>query len=123
VPLKIDPVSSSDERNIIEQLINELNSKYNTNLAGMCNVDRELDEILESSTEDALCNKRFILVGASHMTRLACAFEDLGATVIDLSIPGWRISTNAVEEMSSNLSAVLAEDYSGETFIVPIPAV
>jgi hypothetical protein len=52
------------------------------------------------------------------MTRLACAFEDQGATVIDLSVPGWRITSSAVEEMSSNLSSVLAEEYSGETYIV-----
>jgi hypothetical protein len=118
VPLKIDPVLPSDEHDIIEQLISELNSKYNTNLAGMCTVDRELEEVIDSSTDDALSNKRFVLVGASHMTRLVCAFEDLGATVFDLSILGWRISTSAVDEMNSNLSAVLAEEYSGETYIV-----
>jgi hypothetical protein len=69
-------------------------------------------------TDDALAKKRFILIGASHMTRLACAFEDLGATVIDLSIPGWRGTASAVEEIRSNLSAVLSEDFEGETLIV-----
>jgi hypothetical protein len=118
VPLKIDPISTFDECNIVEQLICELNSKYNTNLAELCSVERELDEIAESSTEDALSNRCFILVGASHMTRLVYAFEDQGATVIDLSVPGWRITTSAVEEMCSNLSSVLAEEYSGESFII-----
>jgi hypothetical protein len=52
------------------------------------------------------------------MTRLACAFEDLGATVIDLSVPGWRATADAVEEMRGQLSTVLEENFNGETFLV-----
>jgi hypothetical protein len=73
---------------------------------------------MDCGTDDVMSNKRFILIGASHMTRLACVFEDLGATVIDLSIPGWRCSTTNVEEVKNTLSAVLSEDYEGETVIV-----
>jgi hypothetical protein len=79
----LDPVSAHDEQNIIEQLISELNSKFNMNLVALCAVDREVEDSEEwGGTDDALAKKRFILIGASHMTRLACAFEDLGATVM-----------------------------------------
>jgi hypothetical protein len=69
--VRIEPVPPSDEQCIIEQLVGELNQKFNTNLAAMCVVDRECEEQDEGGTEDALSDKRFILIGASHMTRLA----------------------------------------------------
>jgi hypothetical protein len=47
VPVKLDPVSAHDEQNIIEQLINELNGKFHTNLAALCTVDREVDDTEE----------------------------------------------------------------------------
>jgi hypothetical protein len=40
------------------------------------------------------------------------------ATVIDLSIPGWRGTASAVEEIRSNLSAVLSEEFEDETLVV-----
>jgi hypothetical protein len=119
VPIRLDSISAHDEQNIIEQRISELNGKFNTNLAALCTVDREVEDSEEwGGTDDALAKKRFILIGASHMTRLACAFEDLGATVIDLSIPGWRGTASAVEEIRGNLSAVLSEEFEGETLVV-----
>jgi hypothetical protein len=118
VPVRIKPVPPSDEQCIIEQLVGELNQKCNTNLAAMCVVDRDFEEQDESSTEDALGDKRFILICASHMTCLECAFEDLGATVIDLSVPGWCATAGAVEEIRCQLSTVLEKNFEGETLLV-----
>jgi hypothetical protein len=46
------------------------------------------------------------------------AMEDIGAIVIDLSCPGWRITPENVSSMSHQLSTVLAEKYDGETLIL-----
>jgi hypothetical protein len=59
-----------------------------------------------------------IVIGASHGTRIALAMEDLGAVVVDLSCPGWWITTENVSSMCQQLSTVLAETYDGETMIV-----
>jgi hypothetical protein len=57
------------------------------------------------------------MVGASHTARLANVFEDMGAIVVDLSIPGWRISSEAVSSMLLSLSSALAEEFEGETVV------
>jgi hypothetical protein len=52
-----------------------------------CTVDRDVDS--SQDEEDPLCGKRVIMIGASHGVRIANILEDMGATVVDLSIPGW----------------------------------
>jgi hypothetical protein len=54
------------------------------------------------------------------MSRLVNVFEDYGALVVDLSVPGWCASATNVEEMASQLSSVLSEDFSWETFVVAV---
>jgi hypothetical protein len=44
--------------------------------------------------------------------------EDAGALVVDISVPGWRISAEAVEAMIGELNAILDEEYTGETYII-----
>jgi hypothetical protein len=117
VPDVIEPVTETDERNIIEQLVQELNSLYMADLALEISVDREF---VEDGTEqqDMLHGKRIVVIGASHGARIALALEDLGAIVVDLSCPGWRVTTSNVAAMCHQLSSVLAEDFDGETLIV-----
>jgi hypothetical protein len=118
VPKKLEPISEADEKNIIEMLAQELNSTFMTDLALEVSTVRDSGSGDAFGTEDALGGKRFIIVGASHASRLACALEDMGATVIDLSVPGWRAENDTVSQMMAELGAVLDEEYSGETFIV-----
>jgi hypothetical protein len=38
---EIDPISENDERNILEQFVQEINAQFMTDLATELNVDRE----------------------------------------------------------------------------------
>jgi hypothetical protein len=88
-----------------------------TELAKEFNTSREHGAD-ESGTDSELEGKRFIIIGASHASRLANALEELGATIVDISVPGWKISESSVEDMKGELSSVLGEEFSGETFII-----
>jgi hypothetical protein len=115
IPLVIDAVSEVDERNMIDQLIQELNTSFMTELAE-CTVEREAEYSSEHS--EALYGKRIVMIGASHTARLANAMEDMGAVVVDLSIPGWRITGDNVSSQVQQLTSVLSEEYEGETYII-----
>jgi hypothetical protein len=115
IPHVIEAVSEVDERNMIDQLIQELNAGFMTELAE-CTVEREVDCSLEHS--EALYGKRIIMIGASHTARLANVMEDMGAVVVDLSIPGWRITGDNVSSQVQQLTSVLSEEYEGETYMI-----
>jgi hypothetical protein len=117
VPTHLDALSVVDEKSVVEMLAEALNSAYMTDLALEICTDRE-GKSEGTDLDSALLGKRMIVVGASHATRLACALEDAGAIVIDLSVPGWRASTESVQRMISQLNGVLDEEYSGETIII-----
>jgi hypothetical protein len=117
VPTHLDALSVVDEKNVVDLLAETLNKTFMTDLALDFSADRE-NVADVSMAESTLLGKRLIVIGASHATRLACALEDAGAIVIDLSIPGWRPSAESVQRMIVQLSGVLDEEYSGETIIV-----
>jgi hypothetical protein len=96
VPQKLEPISEADEKNIIEMLAQELNSSFMTDLFLEVSTVRDSASGDAFCTDDALGRKRFVIIGASHASRLACALEDMGATVIDLSVPGWRADKDTV---------------------------
>jgi hypothetical protein len=118
VPLSISPVSSVDEKNVVEMLAEALNKDFMTDLALELNTCRETDGVSGEMENSTLEGKRFITVGASHAACIACALEDMGAHVVDISVPGWRISAENVELMIRDLKSVLEEDYNGETLII-----
>jgi hypothetical protein len=101
----------------MEALAEELNKLFMTELATEISVARDVDPE-ESSKDETLRGKRFILVGASHLSRLAYALEDQEGTVVDLSVPGWRATPDVVENMVTQLKSVLHEEYNGETVII-----
>jgi hypothetical protein len=116
IPQTIDAVSEIDERSVIDQLVQELNRSFMTELAE-CTVDRDVDNC-QDEEEDPLRGKRIIMLGASHAVRMANILEDMGAIVVDLSIPGWKITSENVSSQVEQLSSVLAESFDGETYIV-----
>jgi hypothetical protein len=82
-----------------------------------CSVNKDLDQVQEMENAKVLYGKRVVMVGASHTARLANVLEDMGAIVVDLSIPGWKINTEAVSSMLLSLSSVLAEEFDGVTLV------
>jgi hypothetical protein len=118
VPRELHALSENDERNLVEMLAETLNNSFMTDLAVEICTSRDNGTMYEESMDSSLLGKRFVVVGASHATRLACVMEDLGAVVIDLSVPGWRPTADNVASAIRELNAVLAEDYSGETIVI-----
>jgi hypothetical protein len=118
VPKNTEPISETDEKHIVEMLAQVLNSTFMTDLALEISTVRDGAGFDGGNSDTALTGKRFVLVGASHTARLACALEDSGAMVIDLSVPGWRAASENVALAISELNSVLEEDYSGETFVI-----
>jgi hypothetical protein len=75
----------------------------------------------ETSPSSAECDTsyyRFVVIGASHASRLASALRETGAEVADLAVPGWKISGENVEAMSALLREVLEEEWTGETIVI-----
>jgi hypothetical protein len=118
VPTKIDPLSEVDEKNIFEMLAEVLNETFMMDLALELDVSRECEDDTGAALDSALAGKRIVVVGASHATRQASALEDIGVKIIDISVPGWKVSAEAVEAMKAELEAVLSENFDGETIIV-----
>jgi hypothetical protein len=118
VPWRTEPVSETDEKNIFEMFAQALNNNFMTDLALELSTSRDNACTGDDSSDAALAGKRFIVVGASHGMRLASALEDMGACIVDISVPGWRISAEAVESMKAELASVLQEEFSGETYVI-----
>jgi hypothetical protein len=117
LPCRLDPLSVVDEKNIFEMMTEQLNDVFMTNLAVEIDVSRDSAKA-DNALETALAGKRIVVVGASHGTRIASALEELGIEIIDISVPGWKVTSEAVEAMLSELSSVLAENYSGDTIVI-----
>jgi hypothetical protein len=117
IPYPIAPVSLADEQCIIEGFVEEINKLFMTELATELRHVRVI-EASEDDFETGMRGKRFILVGSSHLARLAFALEDQEGTVVDLSVPGWRATADSMEAMLHQLKSVLHEDYGGETVII-----
>jgi hypothetical protein len=117
LPRRLDPLSVVDEKNIFEMMAEQLNDVFMTNLAVEIDVSRDSAEA-DNALETALAGKRIVVVGASHGTRIASALEELGIEIIDISVPGWKVTSEAVEAMLSELSSVLSENYSGDTIVI-----
>jgi hypothetical protein len=98
IPYPIPPVSTADEQCIIEAFVEEINKLFVTELATELRHIRVI-EANEDEFETGMRGKRFILVGSSHLARLAFALEDQEGTVVDLSVPGWRATADSVDVM------------------------
>jgi hypothetical protein len=92
LPTSVQPCSQEHERVLIDMLIEDLNRLYMTDIATEYCTARDGTGSATTSNDDILISTRFILVGASHASRLAGALRELGAEVADLSVPGWKLT-------------------------------
>jgi hypothetical protein len=117
LPISILPCSMENERAMISALVDEVNSIFMTNLATEFSVARSISDD-NNTAEDGITGIKFVLVGASHASRLANALREAGAEVADLSEPGWRLNAENVESMCILLKEVLEEPWEGETVVI-----
>jgi hypothetical protein len=109
----IKPINEQTETELLNELVNELNSKFLTNIGVLvCDLN---DTVEDQKNKSAL---RYIVIGASHAGRIADCLEENGCCVVDLSVPGWTIAEANVEKMTAELVSVLAEQFDGDTVVV-----
>jgi hypothetical protein len=86
LPRCLDPLGPEEEVNLLLDLIRELNEKFMLDL----DEDVELvDKLLADQDEPVAKPKRYLVVGNSHASRIACALEDLGYDAKLISAVGW----------------------------------
>jgi hypothetical protein len=115
LPNVILPVPHDVQTEIITTLIGELNEKFSTELASPVSQE-DLD--MPFDYVEACAGKRFIIIGASHASRLANALEDLELCVVDLSSPGWKLNSDSASNTAGQLEEILAEDNELQNVIV-----
>jgi hypothetical protein len=93
--MRVAPVSRDGERRLANSLISEINMFY-----GM-GIDPNLELERGCATQGAVLSKsRTILVGASHMSRLA---EEMGSDTVSLAFPGFRPKEKMVDDLVNKL--------------------
>ena len=95
--------SSDSEQEIVGALLNELNARLALYLDTKVSFDR-------NPAAPATRPERFIVVGASHASRTADCLSACGASVVKLTVPGWRITRPKVADMAVRLKDALVEE-------------
>ena len=87
-------------------LIKELNSKFNMGLDLNFSTSRDATAPCDD-LEDILTPEKFILIGSSHMARLAVSLKGLGEEVNSMASPYWRLNDENVEATTKQLEEAI----------------
>jgi hypothetical protein len=106
MPVCIEPLAPEKEAELLLKLISELNCKFFL----------ELSEDIQVSDKDwvaadchAETTRKFILVGNSHVARLALALEDEGHEVSGVTLDGGCLSEESAENTAYQISELVQE--------------
>jgi hypothetical protein len=86
---------------LIDKFKNELNTVFMTELGEIGLTENYTsDGATEDETEAGpYCDTTFVFVGGSHAARLAAAAVNSGLDVVNLSLPGFRVTKTAVDDL------------------------
>ena len=96
------PMKSLDEpleRDIMESLISELNSKFNTRLDPNFSTSRDIQEALEDDPPSE-AKEDIIAIGSSHLTRTVLSMTKFGDTINCMASPTWRLTEENVKSFA-----------------------
>jgi hypothetical protein len=99
-------------------MLTELNDKFALQLDTSPCTDRSAYGAADSETESDIV---IALAGSSHSSRLAGPLTDTYLKVVDVSVPGFRISENSVELMTEELTAAIADLDDSRTVVLIQP--
>jgi hypothetical protein len=102
---------------LLAKLISELNEKFMTDL-GFAAVAQQSAAMADTDGNEMLSEYRFILVGGSHAARLAAAADNLGLDIKNLSIPGFRIYPDSIENAAILLQEAVAEEADKHVIVI-----
>jgi hypothetical protein len=98
----VEPMSEEDEKALLVLLLEELNNLYPLNLCTDVICDRFMED--EVFTEGNMDRTDLVLIGASHLARLKNHLSTENWSIVDLTVPGWRIDVDTVEELAEKIS-------------------
>jgi hypothetical protein len=102
----VEPICEEDEKSLLVLLIEELNDLYPLNLAVDIICDRFMDgDVFEENMTDRTA---LILIGASHLGNIARHINQDRWNVIDLTRPGWRVTSENVNDLVAEVTATAA---------------
>jgi hypothetical protein len=102
----VEPISEEDEKTLMVLLIEELNDLYPLNLATDVICDRFMDDnVFDENMTD---RTDLILIGASHLGNIARHINQDHWNVIDLTRPGWRVTSDNVSDLVAEVTATAA---------------
>ncbi len=102
----VEPINEEDEKSLLVLLIEELNDLYPLNLAADIICDRFMDgEVFEENMTDRTA---LILIGASHLGNIARHINHERWNIIDLTRPGWRVTSENVSDLVAEVTATAA---------------
>jgi hypothetical protein len=118
LPAGLPILSEDEELKFLSCLLAELNEKFALQLDTSPCTDRSAYSAADSETESDIV---IALAGSSHSSRLAAPLTDTYLKVVDVSVPGFRISENSVEQMAEELSAAIADLDDSRTVVLIQP--
>jgi len=113
------PIEEGDEYELVNSMIDELNSKCGLDLSHEFSLYRPTltsEPEREDLTDDVI--EKVIVVGGSHSSRLTDELDDTCLDVTDISVRGWRLTEAAVEEKARELKELVASTDEKRTTVV-----
>jgi hypothetical protein len=99
------PLNEENKRSLVLSLIKDLNEIYGTGLCENPIVDRFLDD--DVFLHEAQPKHRLILLGSSHLKRIADTLDTDRFEVVDLCKSGFRVTESNVKELVGRLESEL----------------
>jgi hypothetical protein len=99
IPASILPVPEGIEEKIVCALVGELNEVYGLGLNATPDINRNTAPTVDHS------RGRIVLMGASHMNRVAMALTSMGADVLNLCTPGWCPTSEKLSKAKDDITA------------------
>jgi hypothetical protein len=100
LPQKLAGLSETEEKILIESIMNEVNEMY------AINVDPE-PVLARSSGSNGLVSRhsgqKIVIIGASHAKRIAGGLVSSDFDIIDFSRPGWVADPQSISEIAEKL--------------------
>jgi hypothetical protein len=112
LPARVGPLSELGEKTIVTALLSEVNSICGLSLDINASTDRSVGP--PASHDDC----RTVILGASHMSRIATAMSEDGVKVTSLATPGWKPTKENIARAAEFCSAM--EPTKNDRFILDL---
>jgi hypothetical protein len=115
----VEPITEEEEKTLLNLLIEELNNLYPVNLSMDIVCDRFLDE--DVFDDSALDRTDLVLIGGSHLGKVAKSLNQELWKITDLTRPGVRINSATVTNLAERIKECASDiDMDNATVILQV---